>query len=303
MIHSLLLTISTFQQVPIKPVADINPLVHKELQEITRSFREVKAISIDTTYEANHKFFLPIQSMKLIYQRPNRLSLEIKKPSASADKQEPDVTQVVCNGKELFTYQQVQGFYSKEKAPKDTKELQLFIASIEMAAITGLEPFEALEKTARSTSLASGPDVDAVSTNEITFDVSDNMRKATIKIYAGKQDHLIRKLAFDAKPIPQPKPDKKIEDPNEPPPPEAQEERPVSVSYENHIESKGGFPKEVFAWSPPKGVFEYQGMFTGINMPNTGKGKNKKSNDTLPNGMPAMKIYSIQELMKRAKNN
>ncbi len=291
-------------QVPTPlPIKNVDPIVHRELLEITTAFRNVRRIEIETTYHASEKRYLPINSMHVYYDRPNRLSLEVYQPSIKDSEQ--DLSKVVCDGKEVFAYQQARGVFTREKVSRDPNKFQMFSASIEMAAMTGLDPFTALEQGARSATLKEGPFLDGMTTNEITFDMSDAKSMGSITIYSGKKDHLVRKLAYESRPIPKVVPEEvKNEYLTEPPPPSAPEEKPISFSYENRIVTDRAFGKEVFVWTAPPGAFQYQD-YPSIFNPGLGadKSKSKKAKKgTLANGMPAMRIYTIEELMKRAKD-
>ncbi len=300
---SLVLMVASLQAAAQTPVRIPDPIVHRELVEMTAAFRNIRHIEIETTYQASDRRYLAINSMHLYYDRPNRLNLEVVQPSFESP--EPNLSKIVCDGKEIFAYQKSRGVYTREKASRDPNQFQMFSASLEMAAMTGLEPFYGLEQTCKSTTLKDGPFLDGVTTNVITFDMSTDKVLGSITLYVGKKDHFLRKLEYESRPIPSVEPQEtKSEFLTEPPPPSTPDQKPISFSYDNRIVTDKSFDKAIFEWKAPPGSFQYQEYPSFFN-PNlrADKGKSKKTkNGTLPNGMPAMRIFTIEELMKRAKN-
>jgi outer membrane lipoprotein-sorting protein len=290
--------------VPSIGVADdntIDPKAKQTLEAMVRAYRNVHTLRQETVYDAGDSTTPGVARAMLVLQRPNKLLVEISHRGAPQD--QPVVSRYQCDGKFVYSYQSIQGWYTKEKAPKDMQGFKTLAISVEMAAIAGLNPVEALLKPATSVQMAETTEVDGIETDVVVILMHTADRRAETKLYIGRKDHFLRRFSFYSEVTKKPEPEKpaKEYDPNNPndrpvPPPP-----PVRFSYDNHLIVDKPIAKDTFAWVPPASAFEYRttpGYVPANGTKVEAGGLIPGTSTVAPQGM---KIISLQELTKKAK--
>jgi len=238
------------------PVFD--PKAKGVLDAMVRAYRDLRTLDQETTYSEDAPGGLA--RSRLVAQRPNKILLEVLRKTPG--RPQPVVTRVLCDGKELFTYQEAQGWYTREEAPKNFAGFRGFASSLEMAMLIGIDPFVDLLQQARALRLGEPVLVDAVMTDVALIDIGDEDRTGEARLYVGQQDHLLRRFVFESKVIPKPEPPQPMEsmtppDPDAPPagplPP-----RVIAFQYDNRVFANKEIVKSVFTWSTPPGALLYQ---------------------------------------------
>jgi hypothetical protein len=295
LLHTFLLAVGLAVQKPAPPPANIDPSARRVLDGMVRAYRDVRRLEQETAYHRDDPNSGGLVRSRLIVQRPNRLFLEIVQKT---DMPQPLLSRFVCDGKNMYAYQQKNGWYTKEKAPKDLKEFDYLALSVEMAALTGNDPVPALARQARSVRLDNPETIDGEPADVVVFDTSSAERFGELRLFINREDHLLRRFAMETRPLPQPaKADAPPLEPGEtaaPPP------APTAFSYDVHVMRGREQTKDAFAWVAPAGAFPYQQYPTAF----AGTGGKVQPGDpaaNMPAGITPMKIISIQDLMKNAK--
>lgn len=303
MITNLLaLSLLLVAQKPEAAPANVEPAAGRVLDSMLRAYRGARKLEQETSYHRDQDDASPTGMIRsrLIVQKPNRLFLEVLQQSPESPV--PLLSRFVCDGKSFYSYQQKNGWYRKEKAPKDLKEFDFLALSVEMAAITGNDPVKALLRHARSVRLEGAETIDGEMADVVLFDTSDANQQAELRLFIGREDHLLRRFALESKPLPR----QPSAAPQTPPTPLAPGETaapppaPASYSYDVHVMRGREQTKDPFTWVPPAGSFAYQQYPTFLD-PKGGTIQPPDPNAALPPGVKPMKIISIQELMKNAK--
>lgn len=222
----------------------IDPRAQAVLVEMTKAYTDLRTLEQETTWEPGGDMGRMVRS-RLVIQRPNRVLLEITERRPPIP--DPVTSHILCDGKKLFTHIQPNGWFETSKAPKDLAGF-MFTTCVEMAAIGGADPFSQILRQARSLVLE-GPEIlDGVNADILSYDLGNKERNASLRLYVGREDHLIRRFVMDSNPIPrEKKPDElSINDP------------PVHIRYENKLVANKGIAKGVFVWIPPPGVIPFQ---------------------------------------------
>lgn len=239
----------------------IAPKVKTVLDAMVKAYRSLSALDQETTYSEDAPG--GIVKSRLVVQRPNKLLLEVLQKVP--ERAQPVVARFLCDGKEFFTYQEAQGWYTREKAPKNLAGFREIASSLEMAMLVGLNPFETLTQQARAARLEEPAQVDAVMTDVVLVDVGSDDRTGEARFYIGQEDRLLRRFTFHSKPIPKPDPsppaqpepplypDETPSEPAPPPPP-----RVIAFHYDNHLILNRAIPRTTFTWTTPPGALLYQ---------------------------------------------
>jgi hypothetical protein len=299
------LTANAFaQSAPVTdPQIDANAI--HILQVMTKAYRGIHHLQQDTIYSAEDNRVINFVRSKLVLQRPNHVSIELYQDVPAF--QEPVVTRFQCDGKFVYSYLQEKGYYTREKAPKGFDDFKLISSSLEMAAITGLDPFAMLVKQSRAVRLEPSETVDGVATDVVVLDSGTPDKTANTKLYIGQQDHLIRRFVFESIPIEKPAPPKpdpavpQYKDPNEAPPPINIKPRAIRMAYENHVILDKEPPKDSFTWVTPSNAFLYQER-TSILDPNKVIKPTAGAASYIPPGSTKpIKIISLEEAIKQGQ--
>lgn len=299
-----LVTIAFLLLLQVSPQAPrvVEPAAAQALEAMVKAYRSAGNFRQESVYSAPEGKNPPILRSRLVISRPNRIVLDMVQPGV--DRPQPYRLLYQSDGKDMYAYQETKGFYAKEKAPKNLKELDYLAVNVEMAAITGGDPVAPLVRQSRAVRIAEAQMVDGVMSDGVVFQMGDPGHTVELKLFIGQKDHFLRKFDYSSTPIPKPEPEKPkdriiVGDPNEPPPPEEKPEEPVRLTYENHVFEERGLPKDVFKWVPPAGSFQYQD-YPGVLNPRGGTpGAGSASGKDLP-GQKPMKIVTFEEMMKKA---
>lgn len=292
----LLIGLAVATRGPGETGANVDPGARRVLDSMVRAYRDARRLEQETAYRRDDPNAPGMIRSRLIAQKPNRLFLELTQKSA--DRPAPLLSRFVCDGKSFYAYQEKNGWYTKEKAPRDFKDFDFLALSVEMAALTGNDPVKGLVAQARSVRLTNPETIDGEQADVVVFDTGSPQREAELRLFVSREDHLLRRFAFESKPIPQ------ARNPNAPPlepgetaapPPEA-----TSFSYDVHVMRGREQTKDAFTWVPPAGSFAYQQFPTMLD-PKGGKLVAPEPNGAMPPGVTPMKVISLQELMKNAK--
>ncbi|MCC6728308.1 MAG: DUF2092 domain-containing protein [Chthonomonadales bacterium] len=220
------------------------------LAEAARAYRGLHVLSQETTFTGDSGTFARPVRTHLVFRRPNRLLLELWQKTP--DRPEPVVTRCVCDGETLWVYREAQGYYTRDRAPKDARAFLDLGASLELAAIAGIDPFAGLAKQTRLR-LLPGEVVDGVMTDLVAVDVSGD-RLAEARLYVGRQDRLIRRFVYDA-------PEKRLggERLSE----GARDTQNLTLpairyQYDNAVSPDTKPPDSVFRWQAPPGAMEFR---------------------------------------------
>ncbi len=234
--------------------AAIDPGAKKALDEMVRAYRRLRTLDQESVYTVSGMGSAPMVRSRLVFQRPNRLLIETFQKIP--DRTIPLLTRLLSDGKDLYTYQEAQGYYTRVKAPKNLEGLREFVMSLEMAALTGLNPFEELEKQARAVRLEGTEPLDGVLTDVILLDMSTPDRLSEARLYIGQKDRLLRRFQLDQRDRedPAPVPDSPRSSADEPP---RLKEPPLLYRYDNRVLANGSLPKETFRWVPPPNAMLY----------------------------------------------
>ena len=136
---------------------------------MVRAYRSVRRLEQETIYHQDGGApGAGLVRSHLTVQRPNRLYLEIVQNAA--DYPTPLLSRFVCDGKCFYAYQEKNGWYTKDKAPKDFQGFDYLAMSVEMASITGNDPIKALVGQARSIHLGQPIAVDGDVADVVVFD-------------------------------------------------------------------------------------------------------------------------------------
>ncbi len=302
-ITALILTVvpASSVQPAVDPPA-VDPPAARVLESMLRAYRGAHRLEQETAYRQDGD--TPGSGMmrsRLIVQKPNRLFLEIIQKSA--DRAAPLLSRFVCDGKNFYSYQEKNGWYAKEKAPKDFKDFDFLAMSVEMAAITGNDPVQGLVKQARSVKLGEPATIDGEMADLVVFDTGSAERFSELKLYINRQDHLLRRFAVETRFLPKAipaKPEAAPLAPGETASAPDLPQTPSSFSYDVHVMTGREQTKNAFTWVAPDGSFPYQQYQPFLNGKG-GKVHPATPDGVMPPGITPMKIISIQDLTKSAQ--
>ena len=254
---------------PLTSIADervIEPRAQAALDEMVRAYRRLKSLDQESVYDSRGSSAARIMKTRLLLEKPNRLLLEIQEREPTKGS---IIRRFVSDGKELYSYNELQGYFVKDKAPRNMDGFRELAPSIEMAAITGINPFAALSEQARSIKLESPAPIGEVLCDVVFVDVGDDLRTGEVRFFIGREDRLLRKFIFDSKPIPKPEPEKKekklLPDLNAPPEEELEplapldQAIPVQFSYLVTVRANPKFSRDTFLWLAPPGALQLLG--------------------------------------------
>lgn len=285
-----------------------DPKAKLVFEQMVRAYRSLHALDQETTYESKPFAMGRFVGMHLTFARPNFLVLEITERIVESDR--PATRRFVSDGKDLYAYQSVQSYYTKDKAPKDITGFKEMAASIEMAILAGMDVFGQLERQAHSARMEEGVLVDTVMTDVVALDVGTPERSATARFFIGQTDHLLRRFTLDSQLLLKPKsmvdnPDPMDEAEITPP--------PMYFGYENHILNSTDVSRDVFRWVAPGGALLLNEIDSGGQPKKHGKGPSRLNGMIIANPVDlsqptqpldlskATKKVSANELIEKAK--
>ena len=296
--HTILILLSFVNVSPVRSddKGAFDPRAKALLEEMVRAYQRVKTLTQESVYESKGSEASRILSSRLVLQRPNRLLLEVHERSPEKGS---IVRRFVSDGKDLYSYNELQGYFVKDKAPRDFSGFKELATSIEMAAITGIDPFPALSQQARSAALDPPMTLEGMLCDVVHLDVSTTERTGDVRIYIGQQDHLLRRFVFESAPVAKTEPKEKkllpdLPDPNaEEPLPPLDPPVPVRFTYQSQVTANGELPKDAFKWIPPAGAMRLMGSPNAL-LQQSGRAGNE-FNGVAPEGQ---KVAQPQDLSK-----
>lgn len=270
-----------------EPPVSISPEARLALASMVKTYRGLKALSQETTFFGDPGGFVRMESARLLFAKPNRLSLEvIQKPSGSLQAQ---ISRFVCDGKSLYIHQAPQTYFRREQAPKRAEDFLMLGVTIEMAAIAGIDPWTDFIARSKTVSLSPGPRTDGVETDEVTFDLSAPKNQTYLRVHLGREDRLVRRFEYYDEILVPLKPDGEPE----------VKIPPLNYGYDNRITLKPNLSDDAFRWAPPPGILELRSSnFLGKN----GKGPSGSIYrvDSKGNAQPT-RAMSYKDLVEEAR--
>jgi outer membrane lipoprotein-sorting protein len=288
------LSLLSIAQKPDESPGNIDPAAKRVLDSMVKAYRDIRRLDQETTYHRSSDAASGLIRSRLAIQRPNRLFLELVQKSP--ERPAPDLSRFVCDGKSFYAYQEKNGWFTTEKAPKDLKEFDFLALSVELAALTGNDPIKGLARQARSVRLAVPETADGETTDVVVFDTGSASQTGELKLYVSQADHLLRRFTLENKTI------VAAVTGSDAAPEESTPGTPAAsvFSYDVHVLRGREQTKDAFAWIPPTGAFPYQHFPNAFdrNLPKSGSADAKAG---MPAGVTPMKVYSIQDLIKNGK--
>jgi outer membrane lipoprotein-sorting protein len=293
----LLLAFLLFSSTPPDNSSVVDPAAQRVLDSMMRAYRDVHKLEQETAYHQEGGSGNGLVRSRLVVQKPNRLFLELVQQTA--DRSAPMLSRFVCDGKNFYSYQEKNGWYNKDKAPKDLKDFDFLALSVEMAALTGNDPVKGLIKQARFVRMTDSVLIDGDMADVVVFDTGNADQFGELRLAIDKKDHLLRRFAIETRPLVKPKPegDKTPLLPGET---EAPLPFATSFSYDIHVMTGREQSKDAFTWVAPPGSFPCQSYPTLLD-PKPGKAQPVDPSAGMPPGVKPMKIISIQDLIKNAQ--
>lgn len=239
----------------------VEPAARQALDRMVRAYRSLKSVEIEAAYSGDPGGFTKPLRSKLVVRRPNRLLYEIENYNPTLGR--ATRKRYLCDGKGFYVYDEAEGYYTRDRAPRDLRALILPGAGIEYAAISGADPFRDLERQARAVRLEAPEIVNGERVQVVMIDTGDAKRTAEARFYISESDHLIRRFRFDSIPIDPPS----VPEPTRQPAgaeddPDQRNLRmlPVRFGYENKTTVGLKIPDALFAWRQPAGAMLYEPM-------------------------------------------
>src|SRR5207245_11746672 len=103
----------------------------------------------------------------------------------------PVLRKLVCDGKDLYSYREVENYYGKDRAPKDLAGFREAAISLEMAAITGIDPFAGQTQSMR---LDEPVSIEGALSDVVVLNLTDEIRASEVRLYVARSDHLLRRF-------------------------------------------------------------------------------------------------------------
>lgn len=291
-----------------KPI-DIDPQAKRALDEMVHAYRGIRRFEQDTGYTVDEGVQNHLVRTRLVVQKPNRLFLELIQQTT--ERNTPWLSRFQSDGKVFYSYQEKNGWYKKDKAPKNLKEFDFLAVSLEMAAIIGMDPLPPLLAQARSVRIDTPQQADGVMTTVVVIDTSSVQIESETRLYIGQDDHLLRRFEIMSKPRPQQpaaameKVDKSIVTESRT---DEEPARPIlstsRFSYDNHVRRDKEMTRDAFAWVAPPNSFPFTSYPSAFDskVPKS-LGQPGDTSTAMPPGITPMKVISLQDLMKNAKKN
>jgi len=293
---------------PARASDTADPRARAVLEEMTKAYRRLRTLEQETTYQIKGSELGRLVKSRLVVQRPNKLFLEITENTA--ERVEPVITRHVWDGRDAWTYYELRGWFTQERAPRDFRGSQAVSGSVELAAIAGVDLFGQLAAQARSVRLEAPAIADGVETDVVYLDVGDDLRSGEIRLFVGRQDRLLRRFTFDSaaipsraseKPAPPLLPGEEALEPLAPP-------RSLRFAYDNRVTANHALPREAFRWIPPPGALRLNNSPLGAapqggrRLPFLIQGKPVDlSKPTEPTDLTPSKVTRARDLIEKAR--
>lgn len=222
----------------------------------------------------------PDMRSQLLFQRPNLLLFETRKPSTVTGR--TTVSQWVSDGRDFWSYNGEKNTYTKEKAQgrlRDFARLKnLSMGCLELLMMMGTNPFADVQRSVDSVRCDGSEEVRGVPTDVVLLKAISDAQILEVRLYIGKTDFLLRRFVVDTTPITSADTPGKIGDPLDelidaapaPKKGEAPAEGPDSLSgdssvlpvktrfgYENTITPSPRFDPATFQFGVPKDASIY----------------------------------------------
>lgn len=237
--------------------AQIEPRARQTLSDMVRAYRSLRSLDMQTTYTGDPGGFTKPVKSRLVMQRPNRLLYEVWQNSPGFGRSA--VKRYVCDGRSYYVYDEMQAYYTKEKAPKDLKGLLISGAGLEFSALSGVDPFAGLDKQVRAARHEGLFEVNGEPVDVILLDTGSADRTGEARLYISCRSRMILRFAFESVPLKQPKSLPPLEPLNPDDPPEQELKLlPVRFGYDNKLTANQKIPDAVFAWNVPAGALLYE---------------------------------------------
>jgi len=234
-------------------------------------------------------------TLHLAYAQPNRLLLETEDKNAQ---KQTVVTRSVSDGKFFWTSmpeKKPNGWYTKDKAPgriRDFVKLQsLNNGCLELLMLMGVDLFGNIKSEVESVRYEGEESVRGEPVAVVAFHSTQPTLNVEMRLYIGKSDFLLRRVATDQTPIPQANTgtqhvkvgdalDDLLDDPPAHGPYVSQSSPPAegasggtkpflvktSVIYENYITTTPRFAEDTFVFVPPTGALLYRPLGSPVEL-------------------------------------
>lgn len=255
----LLITVSALA---ISPAArgQVDPEARKLLEDMTRAFRSLRSLEMTTVYSGDTGGFSKPVRARLVMRRPNRLLYEVWQDTPGLGRS--TVKRYLCDGKKFYIYDEAQGYYTQDPAPRDFRSLSLAGAGLEYAMAAGASPFGDLERQVRAARLEGQGEVDGEPVDIVLLDSGTSDRTAEARLYISRSTRLLRRFSFESVWLKKPGRSEPAEAPLDPDGEEEPDQEiqllPVRFHYDNSITPNARIPDTVFTWTVPKGALLYE---------------------------------------------
>lgn len=150
------------------------------------------------TRDSDGKEKLLDMSLHLAFQQPNRLLLEMKNGGASSLSAS---NRFVSDGKTFWSYVAAKQWYTQEKAPGNIHEFarldNLGSGCLELMMLMGINPFADLKDSVDSIRYEGGELIRGMETEVVVIEAKQPAEQVVLRLYIGKGDLLLRRLAVD----------------------------------------------------------------------------------------------------------
>jgi len=275
----------------------IEPEARRLLTEMVRAFRSLKSLEMQTTYTGDMGGFSKPLRARLVLRRPNRLLYEVWQNTPGIGR--TTVKRYLCDGRSLYIYDEAQGYYTREKAPRDLSRMGLAGLGLEFAALSGTNPFERLETQVHTARLLGLDTVGDEAVDVVLLDSSTPDRTSEARLFISRSDRLLRRFAYESVVLKQPVKEPP-QDPLNPDDPPEQELHipPVRFHYDNTITANLRLPDSLFIWKTPPGALLYEPL-TQMLDPN--RYRNRPSYEIVGKDGKPVKALTYRDLVEMAK--
>ncbi len=178
--------------------AVVEPKARAAVDRMRAAYRGMTSYSGTIEVAATESFALPSVKAKLRFQRPNRISVVTTERSGTA--------RAVCDGKTLYAVVPDEPKkYLKRPAPAGSQAL--VTALMESGAtgpgltaiLAGADPIRQFQRSLKSVRFGEESRIAGTPVETVTIDVEGPQLQATLTLFIGKNDHLLRRAQFAQK--------------------------------------------------------------------------------------------------------
>lgn len=291
------LSLSLHAQVPRSVF--IEPEARKILAEMVKAYRSVRSLEMQTTYHGEMGGFSKPVSARLVLRRPNRLFYEVWQNTPGVGR--TTAKRYICDGKFLYIYDEAEGYYSREKAPRDFKGMGLTGAGLEFAAISGTDPFANLERQVHTARVLGMDVVEGDAVDVVLLDSGTPDRTSEARLYVSRTSRMLRRFAFESVVLKKPEKRPPLEPLNPDDPHEQDAELhvpPVKFHYDNTWTIDPRIPDSLFVWKTPPGALLYEPLHQ---MLDPGRFRNRPSYEIVGPDGKRKKPLTYRELVEMAR--